>query len=129
MRLVAAGRSSAIGRVVSFRLLSNGSPWRHLAHQKRPPTLTSLAPLARPSSAGVFGDLAAVNALLLGPRSLRSRDPRRRSLTTAKSRQTSPPWAVHCCPRNNCAPPAAQAAQAENGGSERAKSESAQLPR
>ncbi|KAH9398502.1 hypothetical protein TYRP_018743, partial [Tyrophagus putrescentiae] len=21
---------------------------------------------------------------------------------------TSPPWAVHCCPRNNCAPPVAQ---------------------
>ncbi|KAH9389259.1 hypothetical protein TYRP_008617 [Tyrophagus putrescentiae] len=56
-----------------------------------------------------------IHVLLLGPRSLRSRDPRRRSLTTAKSRQTSPPWAVHCCPRNNCAPPAAQAGNSENG--------------
>ncbi|KAH9396948.1 hypothetical protein TYRP_003248 [Tyrophagus putrescentiae] len=28
---------------------------------------------------------------------------------------TSPPWAVHCCPRNNCAPPAAQAGNSENG--------------
>ncbi|KAH9397279.1 hypothetical protein TYRP_003589 [Tyrophagus putrescentiae] len=39
-------------------------------------------------------------------------DPRRRSLTTAKSRQTSPPWVVHCFPCNSGAPPAAQG---ENG--------------
>ncbi|KAH9392054.1 hypothetical protein TYRP_022327 [Tyrophagus putrescentiae] len=30
------------------------------------------------------------------------------TMTTAKSRQTSPPWTVLCCPRNNCALPAAQ---------------------
>ncbi|KAH9394866.1 hypothetical protein TYRP_004928, partial [Tyrophagus putrescentiae] len=42
--------------LVKLNQLSNGSPWRHLAHQKRPPTWTSLASLARPSSAGVFGE-------------------------------------------------------------------------
>ncbi|KAH9391571.1 hypothetical protein TYRP_022747, partial [Tyrophagus putrescentiae] len=41
--------------LILFCTLSNGSPWSHLAYQKRPPTRTSLAPLARPSSAGVFG--------------------------------------------------------------------------
>ena len=41
--------------LVKLNQLRNGSSWRHLAHQKRPPTLTSLAPLARPLSAGVFG--------------------------------------------------------------------------
>ncbi|KAH9393222.1 hypothetical protein TYRP_022085, partial [Tyrophagus putrescentiae] len=41
---------------VKLNQLSNDSPWSHLAHQKRPPTRTSLAPLARPSSAGVFGE-------------------------------------------------------------------------
>ncbi|KAH9398458.1 hypothetical protein TYRP_018697 [Tyrophagus putrescentiae] len=69
-----------------------------LEHCERPPTRTSLAPLARPSSAVVL-------------------DPRRRTLTTAKSRQTSPPWAVQCCPRNNCAPPAAQA-EGDGSGSD-----------
>ncbi|KAH9395410.1 hypothetical protein TYRP_020728, partial [Tyrophagus putrescentiae] len=97
-----------------------------LGHCERPPTRAPLAPLARPESvdvhsAQVSSDLAALgstahpgvtwltkNALLLGPRSLRSRDPRRRSLTTAKSRQISPPWARHCFPCNSGAPPAAQ---------------------
>ncbi|KAH9397171.1 hypothetical protein TYRP_003480, partial [Tyrophagus putrescentiae] len=115
-----------------------------LGHCERPPTRAPLAPLARPESvdvhsAQVSSDLAALgstahpgvtwltkNARRRGPRSLRSRDPRRRSLTTAKSRQTSPPWAVHCCPRNNCAPPTAQD---ESGGSYSSEngSESAQL--
>ncbi|KAH9388007.1 hypothetical protein TYRP_009209, partial [Tyrophagus putrescentiae] len=89
--------------LVKLNQLSNGSPWRHLAHQKRPPTRTSLAPLAKPSSAGI---------LLLGPCSLRSQDPRRRTLTSAKSRQTSQPWAGHCFPRNNGA---SSAAQGKNG--------------
>ncbi|KAH9392140.1 hypothetical protein TYRP_022165 [Tyrophagus putrescentiae] len=79
-----------------------------LGHCERPPTRVPLAPLARPESVDVHSaqiwvklnqlsngspwrHLAHQNALLLGPRSLRSRDPRRRSLTTAKSRQTSPP--------------------------------------
>ncbi|KAH9395265.1 hypothetical protein TYRP_020827 [Tyrophagus putrescentiae] len=57
-------------------------------------------PLSTPSSSGL---------------SLRSRDPRRQTLTTAKSRQTSPPWAVHCCPRNNRAPPAVQVGNSNNG--------------
>ncbi|KAH9399391.1 hypothetical protein TYRP_017802 [Tyrophagus putrescentiae] len=40
--------------------------------------------------------------------------------------RTSLPWAVHCCPRNNCAPPAAQG---ESGGSDSNEngSESAQF--
>ncbi|KAH9389546.1 hypothetical protein TYRP_023196, partial [Tyrophagus putrescentiae] len=55
------------------------------------------------------------NARSLGPRSLRSRDSRSRTLTTAKSRQTPAPWAVHCFPRNSCAPPVAQAERGDNG--------------
>ncbi|KAH9406689.1 hypothetical protein TYRP_012946, partial [Tyrophagus putrescentiae] len=61
--------------------LASGSPWRHLCTE---------------------------NAHRLGPRSLRSRGPRRRAFLT------SPPWSVHYCPRNSCAPPAAQD---ESGGS------------
>ncbi|KAH9404347.1 hypothetical protein TYRP_000168 [Tyrophagus putrescentiae] len=44
------------------------------------------------------------------------------TMTTAKSRQTSPPWAVYSCPRNNCAPPAAQG-ESDGKGSESAKPE------
>ncbi|KAH9405481.1 hypothetical protein TYRP_001332 [Tyrophagus putrescentiae] len=61
-------------------LASLGSP--------KTPAASDLARSAREALVGVrFCDLAVVNALLLGPRSLRSRDPRRRSLTTAKSPQ------------------------------------------
>ncbi|KAH9404888.1 hypothetical protein TYRP_000721, partial [Tyrophagus putrescentiae] len=129
--LAALGCALLLFCTVKLNQLSNGSPWRHLAHQKRPPTRISLAPLASPSSAGVlvsqvtpdlavsicapltlFKYLTAVNALLLGPR---SQEPRLLSLTTAKSRQTSPPWAVQCCLCINCAPPAAQGESGDSG--------------
>ncbi|KAH9399975.1 hypothetical protein TYRP_017546, partial [Tyrophagus putrescentiae] len=103
---------AALGFKQRLTLASLGSP--------KTPAASDLARSAREALVGVrFCDLAVVNALLLGPRSLRSRDPRRRSLTTAKS-------LVHCCPRNNCAPPTAQD---ESGGSDSSEngSESAQL--
>ncbi|KAH9389421.1 hypothetical protein TYRP_023338, partial [Tyrophagus putrescentiae] len=93
--------------LVKLNKLATAHPCVTWPHQERPPPRTSLAPLASPSSAGVLGwpsdarprllSLAAhsdvtwplSNAFLLGPRSLRSRDPRRQSLTTAKSRQVT----------------------------------------
>ncbi|KAH9404652.1 hypothetical protein TYRP_000478 [Tyrophagus putrescentiae] len=65
--------------LVKLNKLSNGSPWRHLAHQKRPLTRASLAALARPSSSDVdndqfTSDLAALGCAMLPPQQLCSPD-------------------------------------------------------
>ncbi|KAH9398214.1 hypothetical protein TYRP_019223 [Tyrophagus putrescentiae] len=62
---------------------------------QRPSTRVSRAKRAGPEETDVDTGQVTVNVRLLGSRSLRSRDPRRRTLTLAKSHKTSRSLAVH----------------------------------
>ncbi|KAH9402688.1 hypothetical protein TYRP_015437, partial [Tyrophagus putrescentiae] len=129
---------------VKLNQLSNDSPWSHLAHQKRPPTRTSLAPLARPSSAGVFGEPSdsRPRRFYLCTANIHSCLGRRLTLTALRAQRARPSAAdvAHCpshvrprrpglcsaAPATTVLPPAAQD---ESGGSDSSEngSESAQL--
>ncbi|KAH9410469.1 hypothetical protein TYRP_023628 [Tyrophagus putrescentiae] len=115
--------------LVKLNKLSNGSPWRHLAHQERLPPRPSLAPLASPSSAGVLGWPSDARPRPAHPDvawPLSTPSSSGLARCARETLVTSPPWAVQCCPRNNCAPPAAQG---ESGGSDSSENgiESAKL--
>ncbi|KAH9396455.1 hypothetical protein TYRP_019474, partial [Tyrophagus putrescentiae] len=118
---------------VKLNQLSNDSPWSHLAHQKRPPTRTSLAPLARPSSAGVFGEPSdsRPRRFYLCTANIHSCLGRRLTLTALRAQRARPSAAdvAHCpshvrprrpglcsaAPATTVLPPAAQD---ESGGSD-----------
>ncbi|KAH9399981.1 hypothetical protein TYRP_017552 [Tyrophagus putrescentiae] len=98
-----------------FDNLTGGSPWLYLGDRQRPPPRTLLAPLARPSATGVGSrptahpdvTWAMCNARRLGPCSLRSQGPRRRTLHIAQV--TSDLAALgSALPPHHSAPPAAQ---------------------